>query len=1377
MSADRKFISLSPVVRKLSAFLGGRGRCVLAWIGKGLLVIVALFAIILLVTRYVILPEVGRYKGEIEKIASHALGNEVTIAQLDASWRGLNPKLDLTNLVIHAPNGEAALTLPNVQATLSWRSLLVASLRFKNLTIVSPDLSIERHADGKVYVAGLLAQSDNDSSSSADWVLAQHEIVVRDGHIRWRDDLRGAPELALSNVEFVLRNQWRHHRVLFTATPPASLAAPLDIRADFAHPALTRQISDISRWKGTLYVDVKDTSLAAWNAYIDYPLPLTSGTGSVRAWLDLNSAKAENVTADLNLSNLSVSLGPQLAPLALKTVKGRISAQETGGVNTEEGVPTFGTSGHRVELKDFSLETADGLTLASASVVESFEAATIRHPEKVSVKASDLDLKTLSSLAERLPLSPSQRQLLADFSPSGRLRDFTVEWTGSYPDIVSYRLHGAFNGLTVKPQPFRPAQKATTTQSAIVARPAMPGAENVSGYIDTTEKAGKLMLASTNTSLQWPDFFEEAILPFDQLDLNAHWALQNNDTLLFNLDDMQFTVHGTKARISGTHLLPLSAHSLGTVDMKGSVSSFDLKTIGRYLPANTEPKLKHWLSGALMDGTVEDVNVAVKGNLEDFPFNAPAKQAGKQDATDSHFLIAGKFKGLVMNYDPGEHAPDGVSPEWPLLEKARGTINIDRTRLEIHADTAQTNGVPVTNVRATIADLLSKDPVLEIDGNAAGPMDKMLGYVQKSPVSGWIEHFTKDTKATGNGKLHLAFQMPIEHPFETTAQGVVQLDRNDIDLIEDLPTISGASGSVAFNEKGFTLNNIKGRFLGGPVDVAGGSQSDDTIQIKAQGVVRIDGVREAFPQKELAQLLTYANGEAPYSVAIMVRHGLTDVTVDSSLRGVALTLPAPLQKTAAESLPTRFVLKDLASDDPLIKKDEMELTLGKMLSTRYVREKFAGAKASWVVTSGGLGINHPAPRPDTGVTAYVALDKLNLDDWSAFHTDIEQNQPEVRNPGLESGFAPYMPNALVIQTPELILSERKLHNVVFGASRDKSVWQANINADQVNGYVTWSEPRHRGDLGHVVARLTKLVIPQSAQALTGASLKTGDDKPVEIPELDIIVDDFQLFDKKLGRLELNASTESSRVGQEWRIKTLRLSNPDGTFKSAGSWIAAGSASTSNLTYALDIVDAGKLAERFGLHGALRGGTGKLDGAISWKGSPFSIDIPTLSGQMYLDVQKGQFLKIDPGGAKLLGVLSLQALPRRLVLDFRDVFSEGFAFDDIAGTANIDKGVVTTDTLKMRSVTADVLLKGSANIASETQNLHVTVIPDINLGTASVVAMTLNPVIGVGTFLTQLFLRGQIKESMTFDYGITGSWSDPIVTKLGKEKSASKDTQP
>jgi len=124
------------------------------------------------------------------------------------------------------------------------------------------------------------------------------------------------------------------------------------------------------------------------------------------------------------------------------------------------------------------------------------------------------------------------------------------------------------------------------------------------------------------------------------------------------------------------------------------------------------------------------------------------------------------------------------------------------------------------------------------------------------------------------------------------------------------------------------------------------------------------------------------------------------------------------------------------------------------------------------------------------------------------------------------------------------------------------------------------------------------------------------------------------------------------------------------------------------------------------------------------------------------------------------------LPRRLALDFRDVFSEGFAFDNVVAETTITRGVAKTDNFKMRSVAATVLIDGTADIAREEQDLHVVVIPEINAGAASVLyGLTVNPVIGVGTFLAQLFLRDPLMKAFTFEYLITGPWTEPTVTKL------------
>jgi uncharacterized protein YhdP len=146
--------------------------------------------------------------------------------------------------------------------------------------------------------------------------------------------------------------------------------------------------------------------------------------------------------------------------------------------------------------------------------------------------------------------------------------------------------------------------------------------------------------------------------------------------------------------------------------------------------------------------------------------------------------------------------------------------------------------------------------------------------------------------------------------------------------------------------------------------------------------------------------------------------------------------------------------------------------------------------------------------------------------------------------------------------------------------------------------------------------------------------------------------------------------------------------------------------------------------------------------------------------------RGQFLKADAGAAKLLGVLSLQALPRRLLLDFRDVFSEGFAFDTVQGDVRIAKGIATTRNLQIKGVNAVVQMDGSADIAKETQQLRVLILPELDAGTASLVAgIAVNPVVGLTSFLAQLLLKNPLAKASVQTFAVDGSWYDPRVTRV------------
>ena len=200
-------------------------------------------------------------------------------------------------------------------------------------------------------------------------------------------------------------------------------------------------------------------------------------------------------------------------------------------------------------------------------------------------------------------------------------------------------------------------------------------------------------------------------------------------------------------------------------------------------------------------------------------------------------------------------------------------------------------------------------------------------------------------------------------------------------------------------------------------------------------------------------------------------------------------------------------------------------------------------------------------------------------------------------------------------------------------------------------------------------------------------------------------------------------------------------------------------------------DIGAYLAQVGYGDAVRGGKGELTGRVSWNGPPTDLDYGSLSGALQMRAEDGQFVKLKPGVGRLLGVLSLQSLPRRITLDFKDVFGEGFAFDRIDGTAKIARGVMTTGDLGMVGTSATVVITGAADLAKETQNLHVRVVPTVGDSVAAAAGLALlNPVVGVGAWIAQRLLKDPLGRMLAYEYAVTGSWDDPQVEKLSEPRA-------
>lgn len=238
------------------------------------------------------------------------------------------------------------------------------------------------------------------------------------------------------------------------------------------------------------------------------------------------------------------------------------------------------------------------------------------------------------------------------------------------------------------------------------------------------------------------------------------------------------------------------------------------------------------------------------------------------------------------------------------------------------------------------------------------------------------------------------------------------------------------------------------------------------------------------------------------------------------------------------------------------------------------------------------------------------------------------------------------------------------------------------------------------------------------------------------------------------------------------ITNLRVNNPDCQLTSTGSWLK--NFNGSNRTTLLvneNISNLGRTFARFGKPGLIRGGNGTIKGELAWDGTPLGFDPQLFDGKLDILLKKGEILQIQPGaGAKLLSLLSLQSLTRFITLDLRDLYSKGFNFSTIEGKVQITDGIMNINNLSMIGNQATVITKGKINIPKETQNLDILVLPDINAAGASVALAIANPLVGLGSFIAQMVLKDPLSKIFSFEYLVTGTWSDPIVKKKETHKS-------
>jgi uncharacterized protein (TIGR02099 family) len=804
-----------------------------------------IFALLLLGVRFIAFPRLEHNRDELSRLFSQQIGQPVEIGGLDTGWDGWNPRVDIHGFRLLDPeNGSAFVTLPHVRLVVAWTSIIALDLRLKELTIDGPQLALRRDLSGILHVAGMTIDplGTRNDQRLANWLMRQPSILIHNAELTWRDEHAGGSELTLNQVELRLENRFGHHRFGLTGAPPPELAAPVDVRGDLTGTSF----ADARAMTGRLYARLDYADIAAWREWLPMTIPMRSGKGAIRLWLELAQGELRDLVADVVLADVEARLAPELPELSMSGLEGRLGWNNGGqqSVFYTQHLAFTARNGVRFDPTDFKLIMQRGSDASSSGQIE----------------FTRLELTPLREIAVFLPLPAKWRESLDRIAPNGTLERGALQWRGDAEDLRSFSGSGHFVDL------------------GFAAQGTMPGITGITGDFDASPTGGTLKFQSRALTLDLPAA-SSARMSFDNAQAQARWH-RDSSGLSVDVDQLVLANKDVAGTAKGSYTT--LADGRGHVDMTAQASRVDAAQLYRYLPPIIDDQLREWLHRAIVEGTASDLRLKLVGVPADFPF---------ADGKSGQFQVQAKAQGLKIDYVRG----------WPEISDGEAALRVDGAHLTVDVQKGSIYGVELGRSKVDIADLRAANPMLRIDGSASGPNSDFIRYIADSPLQEILGHPSLDVDISGAGRLALKLELPLGKVEALKIAGDYAVENARIKFSDGTPPLERLSGNVLFTGRDVNAPTLTGELLGGPARFSIATVNG-RLQIDGQGSVNLALLREEYPKQALVNRLS---GSTDWKAVVNAQPGGMGWVMDSSLKGAIIDLPAPVGKVAADSVALR----------------------------------------------------------------------------------------------------------------------------------------------------------------------------------------------------------------------------------------------------------------------------------------------------------------------------------------------------------------------------------------------------------------------------------------------------------------------------------------
>ncbi|MGD8323429.1 MAG: YhdP family protein [Gammaproteobacteria bacterium] len=905
---------------------------------------------------------------------------------------------------------------------------------------------------------------------------------------------------------------------------------------------------------------------------------------------------------------------------------------------------------------------------------------------------------------------------LAAAMPASQLRDryLALEPRGTLEDVAvrkpgeqwdDFEISGRFSGLGISQ---------------------WNGFEQLSGFtgeLRADTGGGTLELASPNVRVLQTDLLDRAV---DVSALNGfiQWR-EGRDAIRILSDELSFEWLGSTVTGSGEFAVP---HD-GTSPMLDLAVELTSLRVAEVLPfvvaAPMDERLRQWLESSLGEGTLDKTDIQFYGPVRAFPF----------DGGEGEFVSRSQVSGGAVDY----------VPQWPRAEGFDGILEFRNASLKV-SGRAQVLGNVSEDVVVAIADVRS--PVLSIDANTQGPLGDVLEFLLSAPqIAGYLGPDYARLRAPGGlARLRLDLDVPLPQTEGYELSADLEVRDGVLALAEFGPQATEINGRLSLAEGQVSGAGIRATFLDGPAvaDVEVPMQAGYRTRLSFTGEVSADSVVEAFDLPYGAHVAGQTRWEG-FVLLPEVAPGPdayrepTVVDVRSNLNGVALHFPAPFQKApaAATNLGVTFLFTS---------RGGLEVT-----SHLGANRHFTGA---WDITPDGFefvngiiafGAESDRPMPARGLAIVGDLPAVDADEWLAL-----SGAPQI------GGAGPMLAEA-DLRFNDLRLWQQPLGPVELNVGRSANSFDISIDSAVLAGQINL--PQSFGTRAPVTASLQRLYW----QPGRGQQTNTAD--PRRWPGFEVDIEDFRLGMRRIG--SVHARVEADPLGL--RLVSFNASSPSLSAEGSGAWLVDRGTTTSRVAVSASSNDVASALSDFDLDPVLSGDEAELTAALRWPGGPAGNWLDHVSGDLSLRIAEGSMLDIEPGAGRLVGLMSIVALPRRLALDFRDVFNRGFVFDEISADFAIIDGNAFTDNLILAGPAAEIGVAGRTGLRDKDfrQQAIVTAEPGNMLPTVG--GLIAGPGVGAALLIFTRIFKRPLRGIGRASYCITGSWDEPSVERLTAEQ--------